>query len=104
MRTILITLDSLNRHFLSVYGAEEVQTPAIDALAGEGTVFERHFTASSPCMPARRELMTGTLELRHRWWGPLEPFDRPLARLLGETGCRTMLVTDHFHYFLHWFF
>ena len=98
MRTILITLDSLNRHFLSPYGGP-VEMPAMDALAAEGAVFTKHFTASAPCMPARRELMTGTLELRHRGWGPLEPFDRTLPAMLGEAGVPSMMVTDHYHYF-----
>ncbi len=99
MRTILITLDSLNRHFLSLYGAHEVPTPAIDSLARDGVVFENHFTGSAPCMPARREFMTGTLELRHRSWGPLEPFDDPLPVRLSRAGSRSMLITDHYHYF-----
>lgn len=99
MRTILITFDSLNRHFLSLYGANEVPTPAIDSLAKDGVVFENHFTGSAPCMPARREFLTGTLELRHRSWGPLEPFDDPLPARLTRAGSRSMLITDHYHYF-----
>ena len=99
MRTILITLDSLNRHFLSLYGGDEVPTPTIDSLAKDGVTFENHFTGSAPCMPARREFMTGTLELRHRSWGPLEPFDDPLPARLTRAGSRSMLITDHYHYF-----
>ncbi len=99
MRTILITLDSLNRHFLSMYNAKEIETPCMEKLAKEGIVFEKHFTASAPCMPARRELLTGTLELRHRSWGPLEPFDKPISKTLKDIGCPTMLITDHYHYF-----
>ena len=99
MKTILITLDSLNRHFLSIYGAQEAETPVVDALAKKSFVFDNHFTASAPCMPARRELLTGCLELRHRSWGPLEPFDHTLPRRLQEIGCPSMMVTDHYHYF-----
>lgn len=98
MRTILITLDSLNRHFPAAYGGP-VCMPVVDELAAAGSLFTGHFTASAPCMPARRELMTGILELRHRGWGPLEPFDQPIARLLGEAGIPSMLITDHYHYF-----
>lgn len=106
MRTILITLDSLNRHFLEIYGcgpehADHIRTPNLNRLAAEGVVFSNHFTGSAPCMPARRELLIGVLELRHRGWGTLEPFDYPLARRLAEVGCPSMLVTDHYHYFEH---
>jgi len=76
-----------------------VDTPAIDSLASGGVVFENHFTASAPCMPARRELLTGILELRHRCWGPLEPFDRSIPKLLKNIDCPSMLITDHYHYF-----
>lgn len=104
MRTILITLDSLNRHFLSLYGVGEehedhIPTPNINSLAADGAVFENHFTGSAPCMPARRELLTGMLELKHRGWGTLEPFDNPLARRLKNVDCPSMLITDHYHLF-----
>jgi arylsulfatase A-like enzyme len=98
MKTILITLDSLNRHFLSNYGGP-VELPVLNELAREGFTFDKHFTGSAPCMPARREILTGTLELRHRGWGPLEPFDNPISRILADKGIPTMLITDHYHYF-----
>ena len=80
MKTILITLDSLNRHFLRNYGGP-VEMPVLDSLFREEFRFDRHSTGSAPCMPARREILTGTLELRHRGWGPLEPFDKPISLL-----------------------
>lgn len=49
-------------------------------------------------MPARRELYCGTREFLWRPWGPLEPFDDPLARILERNGYRTGIVTDHYHY------
>lgn len=106
MRTILITLDSLNRHLLELYGCgpdhpDHIRTPNLNHLADNGVVFDNHFTGSAPCMPARRELLTGVLELRHRGWGALEAFDYPLARRLRDIGCPSMLVTDHYHYFEH---
>lgn len=79
MNLVYITLDSLNRHFLSCYGNDWVQTPNLDRLAARGVVFDHHYTGSVPCMPARREMWTGTEEMWWRWWGPLEPWDRPLA-------------------------
>lgn len=49
-------------------------------------------------MPARRELYCGRREFLWRPWGPLEPFDDPLARILERNGYRTGIVTDHYHY------
>ena len=59
MRTIFIIMDSLNRHYLRCYGNEFAITPNIDRLAQRGTVFDTHFAGSLPCMPARREMLTG---------------------------------------------
>jgi arylsulfatase A-like enzyme len=99
MNLVYITLDSLNRHFLSCYGNPDVQTPNLDRFAARGVTFDGHYAGSLPCMPARREMWTGTEELWWRWWGPLEPWDRPLAYELGRGGVTSELVTDHYHFF-----
>ena len=104
MNVIFISIDSLNRHFLKAYGQPvelDIETPNIDRLAARGAVFDHHCVGSLPCMPARREFFTGTQEFLWRPWGPLEPFDRPLARAARERGYTTQLVTDHYHYFQH---
>jgi arylsulfatase A-like enzyme len=49
-------------------------------------------------MPARREIFAGFQELMWRPWGPLEPFDARLPRLLEAQGYATAIVTDHYHY------
>jgi arylsulfatase A-like enzyme len=104
MNVIFVTIDSLSKHFLKVYGRGarlEVRTPNLDALAEKSLVFDRHYAGSLPCMPARREFLTGIQEFLWRTWGPLEPFDQPIARLARMGGRLTQLVTDHFHYFQH---
>jgi len=101
---VFITVDSLNRHFLRAYGGKvemEVRTPNIDRLAARAAVFERHFAGSLPCMPARREFFAGVQEFLWRPWGPMEPFDEPLARVARRGGVVPQLVTDHYHYFQH---
>ncbi len=98
MNVILILIDSLNRHYLSPYGCDSVKTPNIGELASRGVTFTNHFIGSAPCMPARRELMTGRHEFLWRGWGHLEPFDQPLARRAAELGAVTQIVTDHYHY------
>ena len=37
-------------------------------------------------------------EMMWRPWGPLEPFDVRLPRLLATQGYSTAIVTDHYHY------
>jgi len=56
MKTIVILLDSLNRHFLPAYGNTWVKTPNIDRLAPGGIIFDNHWVGSAPCMPARHEV------------------------------------------------
>ncbi|GAB4557310.1 MAG: sulfatase-like hydrolase/transferase [Anaerolineae bacterium] len=99
MNVICILLDSLNRHFLPVYGNHWVRTPNIDALAARSLIFEQNYIGSAPCMPARRDLWTGTWEFLWRPWGSLEPWDQPLPRLLRQAGVLTHLITDHYHLF-----
>ncbi|WDR03473.1 sulfatase [Devosia algicola] len=98
MRAIFILFDTLNRHFLEPYGGSLTQTPNFRRLAERSVRFDRHYVGSLPCMPARRDLLTGRLNFMHRSWGPLEPFDVPLPQLLKQAGVYSHLVTDHYHY------
>lgn len=99
MRAIFVLFDTLNRHFLECYGGSLLQTPNFKRLAEKSVTFDNHHVGSLPCMPARRDLMTGRLSFMHRSWGPLEPFDNPLPTLLHAAGVYSHLVTDHYHYF-----
>ncbi|MGH2541699.1 MAG: sulfatase, partial [Ardenticatenaceae bacterium] len=101
LSVILIQIDSLNRHFLRCYGNDWVETPNLTAFAAKGAIGDNHFVGSLPCMPARREIWAGTEEFWWRGWGPLEPWDRPLAYLArqAEEPIVTHLVTDHYHLF-----
>ncbi len=100
MRTILILMDSLNRRFLNSYGNDWVQTPNIDRLAARGATFDNHYVGSLPCMPARRDMMTGRLSFLETPWGPIEPWDDCAPTILRqEKNVYTHLITDHYHYF-----
>lgn len=100
MKTIFIVMDSLNRHFLNAYGNSFVKTPNIDRLAKRGVVFDNHYCGSLPCMPARREMMTGRLNFLEAPWGPIEPWDDCLpVELKKQKGTYSHLITDHYHYF-----
>lgn len=98
MNLLYIVMDSLNRQVLSCYGAGGTHTPNIDRLAAKGVVFERHYASSLYTIPTRREMWTGSEECWWRNWGPLEPWDRPLAYELGKQGIVSQLVTDLYHF------
>lgn len=99
MKTVLILLDSLNRRFLPVYHpASDVQTPNLDRLAAHCRVFDQHWCGSAPCMPARRDLLTGRLNFLERPWGGIEPYDHVLPTLLKTKNVFTHMETDHIHY------
>ncbi|WP_265108601.1 sulfatase-like hydrolase/transferase [Halosolutus halophilus] len=107
MNVVLISIDSLRRDVLEVYRDEptgfgyQVATPNLDRFAERAAVFDTHYAGSLPCMPARREWLTGTQEFLWRSWGPIEPFDAPIPRLARASGIVTQLITDHYHYFQH---
>jgi len=99
MKVIFILLDSMNRNYLPIYGNDWVKTPTIDSLAQTGIVFDSHWLGSAPCMPARRDILTGRLNFLERGWGAIEPKDIPFPRLLRQGGIRSHMETDHYHYF-----
>ncbi|HEV2107489.1 MAG TPA: sulfatase [Thermomicrobiales bacterium] len=98
MNIFLVLIDSLNRQMLSAYAPSQIATPNLDAFAWRAWRFDNHFVGSLPCMPARREIFAGFKEVTWRPWGPLEPFDARLPKLLESRGYATALVTDHYHY------
>lgn len=99
MKTLFIVLDTVRRDYLEAYGNPWVKTPGIQSLARDGVVFDNHWVGSLPCMPARREFMTGRHNFLFRNWGPIEPFDDTLPVELRKAGVFSHLVTDHDHYF-----
>lgn len=61
---VLIYADDLGYGDLSVYGATEIQTPHIDALAEKGIRFTNAHASASTCTPSRYSLMTGNYPFR----------------------------------------
>ncbi len=99
MKTILVLMDTLRRNELPCYNPSScVKTPNLDEFAEESTIFDNHWIGSAPCMPARRDILTGRLNFLERSWGPIEPFDVTLPELLRSHGYFTHITTDHCHY------
>ena len=99
MNIVFVLVDSLTRNCLRAYNPESpCETPNIDRLAAKAHVFDNHFVGSLPCMPARRDLMSGRKEFLWRPWGSLEVYDPRLALEVKKGGYHTHIVTDHYHY------
>ncbi len=97
---VVVLLDSLNRHLLGCYGSGEFATPNLDRLAARSTRFTNHHAGSLPCMPARHDLLVGSLDFPWRPWGSIEVWEDSVTHLLRrDAGISTMLVSDHPHLF-----
>lgn len=58
LNVVLILADDMSPD-LSMRGTPGIETPHIDALAGEGVYFEHAFSASASCSPSRTAILTG---------------------------------------------
>jgi choline-sulfatase len=58
---VVISIDTLRADHLPAYGYTGVRTPAIDALAADGVVFERAYTHSPQTLPAHVSMLSGRL-------------------------------------------
>jgi arylsulfatase A-like enzyme len=98
---LFIMVDDLGKEWISCYGAEDIKTPNIDALAETGMRFENAYSMPQ-CTPSRATLLTGQYPWRTGWvnhwdvprWG-VGYFDWKLrqnltfARLLKSAGYTT---------------
>ncbi|MFT7218546.1 MAG: arylsulfatase A-like enzyme [Candidatus Azotimanducaceae bacterium] len=98
-KAVVVLLDSLNRHMIGQYGGREFSTPNIDRLAKRSVTFQKHFTGSLPCMPARHDILVGAMDFLWRPWGSIELWERPITYHLRRKDIPTMLFSDHPHLF-----
>ena len=56
---IFILADDLGIGDLGCYGQKDIKTPAIDSMAKQGMIFNRHYSGSTVSAPSRCVLMTG---------------------------------------------
>jgi len=62
---VVISIDTLRRDHLSLYGYRRKTTPTLDALAGEAVVFEDAVSTSSWTLPAHASLLTSLYPSAH---------------------------------------
>jgi len=63
--TLFLMTDQHRVDTLPCYGNRVVRTPNLDRIAGSGTRFERMYTPTAICTPARASLITGLQPFRH---------------------------------------
>jgi arylsulfatase A-like enzyme len=90
---VLISVDTLRADHLPAYGYERVKTPAIDALASDGVVFDRAYAHAPQTLPAHVSLLSGRLPfetgVRDDLSVALNPGERLLPQMLRERGYTT---------------
>jgi arylsulfatase A-like enzyme len=77
---LVIVVDTLRADHVSSYGYARLTTPAIDALASQGTVFENAISTCSWSLPSHVSLLTGRYVFEHGA-GNVEPMS-----LFGKNG------------------
>lgn len=96
MNIIVIVADSLRTDHLGCYGSS-VQTPHLDQLAADSTVFEQAYAENLPTMPCRTAWWTGQYLFTERGWQPFELSDYLLAEVLWDKGFTSAFITDVYH-------
>jgi arylsulfatase A-like enzyme/Tfp pilus assembly protein PilF len=93
---VFITIDTLRPDHLGCYGDKQIRTPNIDALAADGTRFERAYTAVPVTLPSHTVIFTGTypaLSGVHDFAAnKLNPTQATLASVLKQNGYTTGAV------------
>lgn len=98
---IVILVDDQGYYDLGCYGATEVATPRIDALASAGTRFTDYYAAAPICSPSRAGLLTGCYPRRvgnHIWVhrpdsrSGLHPNELTLPELLKDHSYATACI------------
>ncbi len=62
---VFILVDDLGLNDLSCTGSKFYETPNVDRIANEGTVFKQGYACSAVCSPSRASIMTGQFTARH---------------------------------------
>ena len=101
---VLIITDDAGYGDLGSYGATDVRTPHLDALAREGVRFTDFYANAPSCTPTRAGLITGRYQQRLKleyplgmqlpgdWDRGLAPTGHSLPQLLKDAGYATALV------------
>ena len=97
---VLISIDTCRADYLSCYGYHLKTTPNIDAVAGEGIIFENAVTSVPLTLPSHSTMLTGTIPpyhgVRSNTSYRLSDFNLTIAEILQEKGYKTGGVIGEF--------
>jgi arylsulfatase A-like enzyme len=97
---ILITIDTVRADHLGCYGARDIHTPTLDALADDGVVFERAISQVPLTWPSHAAILTGTYPFQNGvqdFTGqPLDERFRSVAQVFKQHGYSTGAVVSAF--------
>jgi choline-sulfatase len=97
---ILITIDTVRADHLGCYGAKDIKTPTLDALAHDGIVFERAISQVPLTWPSHAAILTGLYPFQNGvqdFTGqPLDPRFRSVAQAFQKNGYATGAVVSAF--------
>src|SRR6185295_13651010 len=97
---VVISIDTLRADHLPAYGYTKVKTPAIDALAADGVVFERAYSHAPQTLPAHTSLLSGRLPFEHgvrdNIGFTVKESERLLPQLLRDRGYSTAGIVSAF--------
>ena len=103
---VLIMSDNQPADLLGCYGNEEVKTPHLDRMAGQGVRFENAYCVNAMCSPCRASVLTGLMPSQHgvhnwlddtlmpKWpknWSAIGEFAN-FPTLLKQAGYATALI------------
>lgn len=89
---IIFLADDLGCHDIGAWGATDLKTPNIDALAASGARFTNWYAAAPVCAPSRAALLTGRYPIRAgvpNNGPPLKPSEQTIASLVKPAGYST---------------
>lgn len=94
LNVLLITSDQQHWNTLGQFNPE-INTPALDKLAEQGTTFARAYCPNPTCTPTRSTLITGKYPSQHGAYSlgtKLPEFEPTVGDIFKEAGYRTALV------------
>ena len=98
---VFVIADQLRSSVLRAYGGSEVNTPNIDALASEGTIFDNMYCQSPVCGPSRASLISGRYVFQHRVTNNMRLLPKKefsYADVLRENGYTATIIGKSHHY------
>ncbi len=97
---ILITADTLRADYLHCYGHENIDTPNIDQLAGEGIQFQHCYCQSTTTNPSHASILTSLYPKDHQVYGNRDYLAedlRLISEVLQDNGFNTVAFVSVSH-------